>query len=131
MTPLLAAKFTLDEWSDMVRLMTFVFITYVPLQAAAVWAVKHPIARLAALLPIVPMIRVILVGMQPHVYDGGSLYGIMLMFVQVPSMVYLGIFVLAGVTYRIMMSKPELETAQEDKVYTSSSTAIGDESTRE
>ncbi|MEQ1824752.1 MAG: hypothetical protein ABL921_02355 [Pirellula sp.] len=111
--------------------MTFVFITYVPLQVAAVWAVKHPIARLAALLPIVPMIRVILVGMQPYAYNGGSLYGIMLMFVQVPAMLYLATFILAGLTRRYLTSKPKPEVEPEDKAPMSSSTAISKGRTRD
>lgn len=123
MSPLLAAYFT--------PLFTYVLFPYGALQVAAVWAVKHPVARMAALLPIFPMCRVIMIGMQPNAFGGGSLYGIIIMFVQWPCMVYLGIFVLVGVMCRLMMSKPELETTQDDKVYTSSSTTIGEESTRE
>jgi hypothetical protein len=123
MTPLLAAYFT--------PLFTSVLFPYGSLQVAAVWAVKHPVARMAALLPIFPMWRVIMIGMQPNAFEGGSLYGIIIVFVQWPCMVYLGIFVLVGVMCRLVVSKPELGTMQDDKVYTSSSTTIGEESTRE
>ncbi len=66
MTPLLAAYFT--------PLFTYVLFPYGSLQVAAVWAVKHPVARMAALLPIFPMWRVIMIGMQPNAFGGGSLW---------------------------------------------------------
>lgn len=121
MTPLLAAYFT--------QLFSYVVFPYVSLQVAAVWAVKHPVARMASLLPIFPMWRVIMIGMEPD--RGGNLHGIIIMIVLWPCMVYLGIFVLVGVMCRLMISKPELEATQDEKVYTSSSTTIGEESTRE
>ncbi len=122
MTPLLAAYFS--------QLFTYVLFPYGSLQVAAVWAVKHPVARMAALLPIFPMCAVIMGGMQS---DRGNLYGIIIMFALWPCMVYLGIFVLVGLACRIAKYKPEPEAKPdaEDKSHTSSSTASGDERTRE
>lgn len=125
MAPLIAAFFT--------PLFNHVLFPYGSMQVAAVWAVKHPVARMAALLPIIPMWRVIMIGMQPAAWGGGSLYGIIIMFVQWPCMVYLGIFVLVGLAFRIAKYEPEPETKldAEDKSHTSRSTASGDDSTRE
>lgn len=122
MTPFIAAYFT--------PLFTYVLFPYGALQVAAVWAVKHPVARMAAPLPIFPMCAVIMGGMQP---DRGNLYGIIIIFVQRPCMVYLGIFVLVGLACRIAKYNPDPETKPdtEDKSHTSRSTSSGDESTRE
>ena len=122
MTPLLAAYFT--------PLFSYVVFPYVSLQVAAIWAVKHPAARMASLLPIFPMCAVIMGGMQPN---RGNLYGLIIIFVQWPCMVYLGIFVLVGLACRSAKyeREPETKPDTEDKLHTSRSTASGDESTRE
>ena len=123
MTPLLAAYFT--------PLFSYVVFPYVSLQVAAVWAVKHPAARIASLLPTFPMWRVITIGMGPE--GGGNMSYIIITIVQWPCMVYLGIFVLVGLACRSAKYEPEPETKPdtEDKLHTSRSTASGDESTRE
>ena len=84
----------------MIGLMVFVVVTHVPLQVASVWAVKHPVARIAALLPLIPTLRVTIRGMQPDAYRDGSLYAIMLGFVMVPTMAYLMIFLFMGLAWR-------------------------------
>lgn len=65
MNPHPAVQFSPDDWKQMMGLMVFVVATYVPLQVATVRAVKHPEARIAALLPLIPMLRVTIRGMQP------------------------------------------------------------------
>lgn len=84
----------------MIGLMVFVVATYVPLQVATVRAVKHPEARIAALLPLIPMLRVTIRGMQPDAYYDGGSYAIMLGFVMAPTMLYLTIFLFTGLAWR-------------------------------
>ncbi len=78
----------------------FLLLTYVPLQIAAIWAVQHPAARIAAGLPIVPMFPVMITGLQPQTHRDGSLYGLLLMMVYVPAMLYLAAFLLSGLASR-------------------------------
>lgn len=100
MDPNLAARYESHLWEQVFQVIGFLLITYVPLQTAAIWAVKHPIARLAAGLPILPMLPVIITGIQPNTHRDGSLFGILLMMVFVPSMLYLAIFLFSGLASR-------------------------------
>lgn len=96
----LAARYEAHLWEQVFQVIGFLLVTYVPLQAAAIWAVKHPAARLAAGLPIIPMLPVIITGMQPKTHRNGSLYGILLMMVFVPAMLYLAVFLVSGLANR-------------------------------
>ncbi|MBC8872530.1 MAG: hypothetical protein H8E44_24110 [Planctomycetes bacterium] len=86
----------------MVRTMGFMLITYVPLQVAAVVMMKRLLWRIAAALPLIPMLPVIYVGFNLDTYRDGSLYGLAFYFPYAPAMVYLaailgvGIFVTRG-----------------------------------
>jgi hypothetical protein len=96
----LAVRYEAHLWEQVFQVIGFMLITYVPLQAAAIWAVKHPFARIAAALPILPMLPVIISGIQPNTHRDGSLYGILLMIVYVPAMLYLGTFLIVGLAIR-------------------------------
>jgi hypothetical protein len=98
--PNLTARYESHLWEQVFQVMGFLLVTYIPLQSAAIWAVKHPIARLAAGLPMLPMLPVIVSGMQPNTHRDGSLYGILLMMVFAPSMIYLTIFLFSGLAIR-------------------------------
>jgi hypothetical protein len=100
MDPNLAARYKAHLWEQVFQVIGFLLVTYVPLQAAAIWAVKHPAARIAAGLPILPMLPVIITGLQPNTHRDGSLYGILLMIVFAPSMLYLAVFLFAGLASR-------------------------------
>ena len=100
MDPNLAARYEAHLWEHVFQVIGFLLITYVPLQAAAIWAVKQPAARIAAGLPIIPMLPVIFTGVQPNTHRDGSLYGILLMIVYAPTMLYLAIFLCVGLANR-------------------------------
>ncbi len=111
MDPNQVARYEAHLWEQVFQVMGFLLITYVPLQAAAIWAVKHPAARFAAGLPIVPMLPVIITGIQPNSHRDGSLYGMLLMIVFVPAMLYLVLFLIAGLANRATKStgpKPDV-----------------------
>ena len=96
----LAARYQAHLWEQVFQVIGFLLITYVPLQAAAIWAVRHPLGRLAAGLPMLAMLPVIISGMQPNTHRDGSLYGILLMIVYVPVMISLAIALFAGLASR-------------------------------
>lgn len=80
--------------------IALLLFTYVPLQAAAIWLMKRPVWRIVAGLPLLPMLPVAISGAQPGTYRDGSLFGILLMAAYLPAMVYVGIFVIAGLIRR-------------------------------
>lgn len=86
----------------MSRTMAFPLVTYVPLQAAAILMMKHWGLRIAAALPLIPMVPVIYVGFDPNSYGNGSLYGVGLYLVYTPAMAYLAIFCLVGLVNRFV-----------------------------
>lgn len=100
MDPNLAARYASHLWEQVFQVMGFLLITYVPLQTATIWAVKHPAAKIAAGLPMVPMLPVIITGIQPNSHRDGSLYGILLLIVFVPAMLYLAVFLFVGLANR-------------------------------
>jgi hypothetical protein len=79
-----------------------VLVTYIPLQLAAIWAVRHPITRLAAALPMLKMLPVIIGGTKAYSYQDGSLYGIVLTMIFTVSMCDLAIFLFSGLAFRLM-----------------------------
>ena len=87
--------------------MGFPLITYVPLQLVAIVMMKHWVSRIAAALPLVPMVPVIYAGFDPDSYGHGSLYGVGLYFVYVPSMVYLAIFCLVRFAITLVQENRE------------------------
>lgn len=100
MDPSMAARYEAHLWGQVFQVLGLLLVTYVPLQGAAIWAVKHPAARIGAGLPIVPMLPVIISGAQPNTHRDGSLYGMLLLFVCVPAMLYLAVFLVAGLASR-------------------------------
>ena len=100
MDPDLAARYQAHLWEHVFQVIGFLLITYVPLQAAAIWAVKHPAWRIAAGLPILPMLPVIILGIQPNTHRDGSLYGMLLMIVYAPAMLYLAAFLFVALANR-------------------------------
>lgn len=96
----LAARYQAHLWEQVFQISGFLLITYVPLQAAAIWAMKRPMWRIAAGLPVLPMLPVIILGMQPNTHRDGSLYGLLLMMVYGPVMVYLAIVLVVGLASR-------------------------------
>lgn len=96
----LAARYQAHLWEQVFQVIGLLLITYVPLQSAAIWAVRHPLGRIVAGLPMLVMLPVIFLGMQPNTHRDGSLYGILLMIVYVPVMITLAIFLVGGLASR-------------------------------
>jgi len=94
-----------DVEAQMYSTLGPVLATYIPLQAAAIWAVRHPITRLAAALRILKMLPVIIGGTKPSSYQDGSLYGIALMMIYAAAMSYLAIFLFSGLGFRFMSGR--------------------------
>ena len=112
----MAARYEAHLWEQVFQVIGLLLITYVPLQAAAIWAVKHPAARIAAGLSIIPMLPVIFTGVQPNTHRDGSLYGILLMIVYVPTMLYLAVFLCVGLANRASKTtSPKLVEIPESK----------------
>lgn len=105
MDPDLAARYQARLGQEAFEIGCFLLFTYVPLQAAAIWSMRHTIARIAAGLPILPMLPVIISGVQPNTHRDGSLYGILLMGAYGPAMVYLAIFLVVGLAFRAARAK--------------------------
>ncbi|MDA1051416.1 MAG: hypothetical protein O3C40_13170 [Planctomycetota bacterium] len=87
-------------WAMMYRTMGFMLMTYVPLQVAAILMMKRLPWRIAAALPLIPMLPVIYAGMDRDAYRDGSLYGLVFYFPYAPVMVYLAILIFAGLASR-------------------------------
>lgn len=95
--------------------MGFMLITYVPLQVAAIVMMKRLLWRIAAALPLIPMLPVIYAGLTPDAYRDGSLYGLVFYFPYAPAMVYLAILCLVrGVIHLAHENRQSLETSPED-----------------
>ncbi len=86
--------------SAMSRAMTFVLVTYLPLQLIAVLVVRGMVWRCAATLPLIVMLPVIYGGFNPAAYRNGSLYGIVYYVTYAPAMVCLAIVCLVGIGKR-------------------------------
>lgn len=87
-------------WDTMFRTMRFMLVTYAPLQVAAIVMMKRLPWRIAAALPLIPMLPVIYAGMDRDVYRDGSLYGLVFYFPYAPVMIYLALFFFAGLATR-------------------------------
>ena len=99
----------------MFRTMGLPLITYVPLQVAAILIMKHWGWRIAAALPLIPMVPVIYAGFDPDAYGHGSLYGVGLYLVYIHAMVYLAIFCLVGlVNWIIRANRQNSATSTEN-----------------
>lgn len=94
------ARDEIHLWTQMLQAMGFLLITYLPLQIGAILIVRHWLARLAAGLPIVLMLPVIMTGFQTKTYEDGSLFGIGLIVISAPVMFYLAVVVCAGLAFR-------------------------------
>jgi hypothetical protein len=66
----------------------FLGITYVPLQCVVLWKCRGA-ARVAAALPLLFMVPMIIAGLQPSAYHSGSLYGMFFICPYLPAMIYL------------------------------------------
>lgn len=113
MDPELAAREQALLMDQMIRTMGLLLITYLPLQFGAIASVRHWLARLAAGLPILLMLPFMITGFQTKTYEDGSLFGIGLIVVSVPVMIYLALFVIAGLASRAA-NKKTLESESTD-----------------
>lgn len=102
MTP---AQYEAHLWTQMIQTMGFLLIVYLPLQIGAILLVRHWLARLAAGLPIVLMLPVMITGFQTKTYADGSLFGLGLIVISVPVMVYLAAFFFGGLAVRSANAK--------------------------
>jgi hypothetical protein len=96
----MAARYEARLMEQMLQTMGFLLITWLPLQIAAIWIVKHPLARIGAALAIIPIIPILVTGFQTKTYRDGSLFGILFMGIYVPVMIYLALFFFAGLAAR-------------------------------
>ena len=94
------ARYETHLWTQMTQTMGLLLIAYLPLQIGAILIVRHWLARLAAGLPIVLMLPVMITGFQTKTYEDGSLFGIGLIVISAPVMFYLAVFVCAGLAFR-------------------------------
>ena len=72
----------------MLWIVGFLGITYVPLQCVVLWKCRGA-ARVAAALPLLFMVPMIIAGLQPSSYHSGSLYGMFFFCPYLPAMIYL------------------------------------------
>lgn len=75
-------------WKQMLWTVGFLGITYVPLQCVVLWKCRGA-ARVAAALPLLFMVPMIVAGLQPSAYRSGSLYGMFFFCPYLPAMIYL------------------------------------------
>ena len=75
-------------WKQMLWTVGFLGITYVPLQCVVLWKCRGA-ARVAAALPLLFMVPMIIAGLQPSAYHSGSLYGMFFICPYLPAMIYL------------------------------------------
>lgn len=75
-------------WDRMVRSVGFLLVTYVPLQAFALWRQRRGY-RFATAAPLPVMVPMIAGAFTPGAYRDGSLFGMNYIFFYVPSMLYL------------------------------------------
>ena len=94
------AQYEAHFWWQMIKTMSLLIITYLPLQIGSILIVKHWATRLAAGLPILLMLPMMFRGFQTDTYQDGSLFGIGLLVVTVPVMFYLAVFFFAGLSIR-------------------------------
>jgi hypothetical protein len=88
MDPALQARY--EDWLVQLAIRTTVFwlVTYVPLQAVALWRCTGW-KRLAASLPLLPMAPILIAGANPNAHRDGSLYGMYVLCPFVPVALYL------------------------------------------
>jgi hypothetical protein len=72
----------------MARAVGFLLVTYVPLQAFALWRQRRGY-RIATAAPLLVMVPVIAGACTPGAYRDGSLFGMNYIFFYLPSMLYL------------------------------------------
>ena len=75
-------------WNDMLSTVGLLCATYLPLQFIALWRCRGA-ARVAAALPLLVMLPLIVVGLQPSNYRDGSLYKLGFFCPYLPVMIYL------------------------------------------
>lgn len=75
-------------WDRMVKAVTFLLVTYVPLQAFALWRQRRGY-RFATAAPLLVMVPMIVGACTPGAYRDGSLFGMNYIFFYLPSMLYL------------------------------------------
>ena len=75
-------------WKQMLWTVGLLGITYVPLQCVVLWKCRGA-ARVAAALPLLFMVPMIIAGLQPSAYHSGSLYGMFFICPYLPAMIYL------------------------------------------
>lgn len=75
-------------WDRMARAVGFLLVTYVPLQAFALWRQRRGY-RIATAAPLLVMVPVIAGACTPGAYRDGSLFGMNYIFFYLPSMLYL------------------------------------------
>ena len=75
-------------WNDMAMTLIALCATYLPLQAFALWR-RRGATRLAAAMPLLVMIPLIIAGLLPSNYEDGSLYKLGFFCPYLPVMIYL------------------------------------------
>jgi len=75
-------------WKRMLWTVGFLCVTYLPVQFVALRQLRG-VSRVAAALPLLFMVPMIYVGLQPATYRDGSLYGMYFICPYLPTMIYL------------------------------------------
>lgn len=83
------------KWQQLLGTVAFLGITYIPLQCVAIWKCRG-IARVAAALPLLVMVPMIIGACRPTAYENGSLFGMFFVCPYLPVMIYLIAVSLAG-----------------------------------
>ncbi len=75
-------------WKQMLWTVGFLGITYLPVQCVALWQSRGT-KRVAAAVPLLFMVPIIIAGLKPSAYRSGSLYGMFFICPYLPTMIYL------------------------------------------
>ena len=75
-------------WKQMLWTVGFLSATYLPLQCVVLWRSRGA-TRVAAALPLLVMVPMIVAGLRPDAYRSGSLYGMLFFCPYLPAMIYL------------------------------------------
>ena len=75
-------------WKQMLWTVGFLSATYLPLQCVVLWRSRGA-TRVAAALPLLFMVPMIVAGLRPDAYRSGSLYGMFFFCPYLPAMIYL------------------------------------------